>query len=737
LSGDSLTVRTLSSELEAALLGDFPQLKKGSPDAQHFAMAFGPEAGQPWWNEESPSGPLGIAAQAVSSERRGEVDQALPLYDQVVEEGEWMGLLGLLLKGWSPAIDDNNPIHEAASKIKGLRNGHRKARLMAKLSLLALDKYESELAIELWSGAVVAAQDGTHLKRALQFEALNLGIPTPESVLFESAPDKPTDALLHPEWIDDLRRDAAMGALVRSVEDGLGGTWNYTVRMGVTPLDEAVSAELQATWLGIPWARRDIRKQIGAQLLSGAAETPQQWAYGVVMWTLGGGSRPHLTFDFAEPYLDSQGADFIVRSIADAGSPRNRIERLSAVAAQAWDLLSDETLRWLARQVRPEAGIGAPAAESRIIWAALAIRLTDEWFEKYRDLGSDVQRALLDSLAPHSMRHFDSEMKQLMYQVADDEDATEGDKGALLPLMAELVPDDERAHVQALIEKLASASVIARLTGDHPSIVSGVATSRALSELSDAIVEQSEKARGGTVGLGGRSPRIELGRLVSNLAAPDRELIDLLLDTACDEGLPAQYVAEARQGLVLLRRSDKLLVGDIDRLRSASDPGGRGPGDQGLTEGVSRAFRLQVLASVASDVERSELILAARAHDDRVRDVAINACAEALRAYRDEGLAWAVVSGLFDPSDTVASGALAGVEELGKSFEAAADVAWQRLPELFRSSSRRVRAQIVGALEEIHPESEHHRRRRAALIARGRQDRSWLVRDAASELSED
>lgn len=120
-----------------------------------------------------------------------------------------------------------------------------------------------------------------------------------------------------------------------------------------------------------------------------------------------------------------------------------------------------------------------------------------------------------------------------------------------------------------------------------------------------------------------------------------------------------------------------------------------------------------------------------------MRDVAINACAEALQVYRDEGLAWAVVSGLFDPSDTVASGALAGVEELGKSFEAAADVAWQRLPELFRSSSRRVRAQIIRALEEIHPEAEHHQRRRAALIARGRQDRSWLVRDAASELSED
>lgn len=728
-SNDSLLAKDLTAELEAALLGDFPFLKNGSSDAQHFALAFSSQAGQAWWKEIEPHGLLGVAARAVSSERRGEAAAARDSYQLVVAGRGWVRLLGRLLEGWSQAIDDPQPIWIATEEVRRLRRSERKARLLAKLSVFAADKGEVGLARTLWKEAIDASSEETQLGRGLRIEGINLGVEDAGVELLSTPPPGRDDKLVFPEQLDDLQLKAARGALSESLEDRLGGPWRYTIRMGTRPVDDINTAHAQATWMGLPWLRRPIRRQAGLQLLTGAAENPAQWAHGVLMWVLGDGRQCELALRYAEPHFDRDSADFVVRGVGKCDPTRGRFQRLASLGSEAWDLVSDDVLRWLAQEIRPMAGDGSPAPESRMIWAAFAVRLTNEWFERYQELEPKVRSALLDHLNPSSLEHFSDEMKEAMYEALEGDDVLLAENGALLPLAAEMVPPSERDRLKHLIEsRPIRTSVVAYLMEAHPKLITAKAKSRVLSSLRNAAMKQSKEARKGSVSLGGPGPRLELGRILSLVETPDRRLIDLLLDIATDAAAPPQYVNEARRGLVLMRRNGRLKASDARRLRAAPNHVGQGPFDEGLTEAVLRMRLLQVLADRTTKAERAELVSAVRSPEERVRDLAVNSCAEALQTTDDEGLAWAVVSGLFDPSDVVASGALAGLKPLTESFPSAADVAWRRLPELFSSSNREVRGHIVDAVVAVSPRTRNQKDRKRAILARARQDRSWAVR---------
>lgn len=223
--------------------------------------------------------------------------------------------------------------------------------------------------------------------------------------------------------------------------------------------------------------------------------------------------------------------------------------------------------------------------------------------------------------------------------------------------------------------------------------------------------------------------------MLSVVRNADRSLIDLLLDVATDASAPPQYAAEALQGLILFRRRKRLKATDLRRLREAPAHPGQSPVGEGFTQGVIRAFRLQVVADRLTASERTELVGAVRSREVRIRSIAVNACAEALETTVDESLAWAVVSGMFDPSDNVASGALLGLDALTEHFENAAEVAWQRLPEMCEASQRDVRGRILDAVALALPKTKVQKRTQNAILARARQDRSWMIRDQVRRLS--
>jgi len=347
-----------------------------------------------------------------------------------------------------------------------------------------------------------------------------------------------------------------------------------------------------------------------------------------------------------------------------------------------------------------------------------------------------MQRALLDSLNPVALRHFAPPMKATMYEALNAEDGLLGDGGQLLPLAAALAPKRESSRLRKLLEsdQPLFAWVVAQLKEERPEIVPQSLEQRLMQKVAEQVRRQSAQAKDGSVSLGGRGPLIDKGRLLSVADKPERDLINLLIETATDPTLPPQYLTDARRALVLLRRSGRLTASDLRRLRRAPEPRDIGRFDEGMSAGAMRAWLLQAIGESLSIDEKVELVAAARSSEERVRAVAVNACAEALDQKPDEDMAWAVVSGLFDPSQDVAEGALSGLPALTANFKAPAEVAWQRLPEMFAVSARSVRSQILYSLQYAKPKTKRQRERRRALLIRGRQDRSWQVRTAALEV---
>ena len=154
--------------------------------------------------------------------------------------------------------------------------------------------------------------------------------------------------------------------MAQELEDRIGGTWQETIRMGNGPLASLDSAEAQVRWIGLPWERRPIQKQLGAQLLAGGAEGAGQWVHGVLAWTLGSGTHYEKALRYAEPHFDHEAADRIIATIANCDPTRGRDLRLASLAAEAWDLLSEDSLRQLVdSEIPPQLGLASPASESR------------------------------------------------------------------------------------------------------------------------------------------------------------------------------------------------------------------------------------------------------------------------------------------------------------------------------------------------------------------------------------
>lgn len=723
-----LSVEELEPELEAALLGDFPSLRRGSDTARRFADSFGPSPGRSRSNEDVPATPLGVAASAVSFERAGNLEIALRGYQEVADLDGWPALLGLLLLGWTSASDDLAPVGRAHEIVRQLSSGRLKSHLLAKIATFALDKRDGDLARSVWQEAIDAAPEKSLLRRALQIEGFNLGFPR-DSAAQDISSDQASDPLVTLPWLDSLRLAAASGALVKEVESQSQGAWTVTMGFGQSPLDEVVAAEVQATWAGALWVRREIRKQLGAQLLTGAASTPQQWAYGVLMWALGGQHNPERVIPMAEPYLDHGGADFIVSSLAESADSGFYQQRFVMVAADLWDLLTDDMLRAVISRVEPELGDAWHAPATRRIWAAYALRLQAEWADAYSRLSPDLRGALLDHLSPNAVRHFDADTRATILASAV-EYAKVSDGDATLPLIASLAGQGDR-EIAELVDAQASDVIVAAIADLRADVVFPATADRVVRSLSEQVLRDSAEARKGTVGFGAGT-RIALGRLLAAMPEVTQDQIEPLLATALAEDLPPEYVLEARQGLTLLRQTHPMDAATIERLHSGNDRVGSGLTHGGMTEDLLKVSRLRVLASSTSHDEQLALVAATRDSDARVREVAISACVETLEDGADQALVWAIVSGLFDPSEGVMSAALDGLPAVTRESRAAAVVSWDRLPRLLELAGRDVRVAAIHAAHAAAQSDTGYDERLRRLVARAQHDKSWRVRDAAA-----
>ncbi len=719
----------LPAETIAALLWDAPALRAGSPGAQAFADAFGP----PPWNEPLPNlGLLGAAAQAVQLYRGGESADALTLMRTLTEQPDGM-LLGLCLTGWAAPPEQATPaLHDAAGLIDmASRDSETRARLLAKLAGLALGAHDRVLYERCVRRTIELAPGGSPLAWRVAIDALGEGITVHEP------PVRPVgghyDALTWLPWVWGAVADAGAEVAKEHVRARGQSTWSYTWHAGRTPLDQMLAGEAQAGWAGVPGIRRQIRMRIGAHLITDVARTRQDWLYGLYAWITGGGGDIPQTVTLAEPHLDPAAAAELLRSLDSDLSMRTGPYALAEVADALWALIPDEQLDWIYEHVTPDTGNLILAQTARQLWSKLCWRDPERFYRHWAALPEHPAAEQLTSAQPQPLLTLNEEQRLHLLAVAEAqlERAPDADVAVLAAELAESV--DRPAVLTQIRDLDLPMDALVELAGVRPDLIDPKALSAAVTDLIGRVRGTREEAGEGRVEFGSRSARVMLARALTLTPAGNRKAVELLLDLAEDSGSPAQHMFEAREALVILKAAGMLDESDRDRIRSMADTPGTLLSHGEFTVPVLAAQRRRILAPDLSIADRTRLAVDTRDPDGRVRHIAILTASTVLSADPDQGVGWALLSGLFDPQDEIVRAALAAVAR--GALDAVPDartVACERVARLYEGTHSTVRETVVHTAAHLATDSDRLRR----LIADAASDPSWRVRRAAEEAAE-
>ncbi len=719
----------LPAETLAALLWDAPTLRAGSPGAQAFANAFGP----PPWNEPPPNlGLLAAAAHAVQLHRGGESADALTLMRALTEQPDGM-LLGLCLTGWAAPPEQAAPaLHDAAGLIDTASpDRETRARLLAKLAGLALDAHDRVLYERCVRRSIGLAPGGSLLAWHVAIDALDEGITVQEP------PAQPVsgryDVLTSLPWMWGAVADAAAEIAEERVKARGRSTWSYTWHAGRTPLDQMLAAEAQAGWAGVPGIRREIRMQIGAHLITDVARTRQDWLYGLYAWITGGGGQIPQTVALAEPHLDPAAAAELLRGLDSDLSVRTSPYALAEAADALWALIPDEQLDWVYEHVTPDTENMILAQTARRLWGKLCWRDPERFYRHWAALPEHPAGEQLTRTQPQPLRTL-SEEQRLRLLVAADEQLQRDPGAELAVLAAGLAESVDRPEILTQIRDLElPMAALVELAGERPDLIDHEALSAAIADLTGRVRRAREEAGEGRVQFGSASARVMLAEALALTPAGNREAVKLLLDLAEDSGSPAQHMFEAREALVILKAASLLDEEDRDRIRAMADTPGTLLSHGEFTAHVLAAQRRRILAPDLSAEDRTRLAVDTRDPDGRVRHIAILTAATVLSADPDQGVGWALLSGLFDPQDEIVQAALAAVARGAlDGLPDARTVACERVARLYEGTQSTVRETVVHTAAHLAGYSDRLRR----LIADAASDPSWRVRRAAEEASE-
>jgi hypothetical protein len=190
-------------------------------------------------------------------------------------------------------------------------------------------------------------------------------------------------------------------------------------------------------------------------------------------------------------------------------------------------------------------------------------------------------------------------------------------------------------------------------------------------------------------------------------SAAAAELLQSLLDLAEDVGSPAQHMFEAREALATLNAAGLLEAEDRDRIRAMADSPGTLLSHGEFTAPVLGAQRRRILAPDLSVEDRTRLAVDTRDPDGRVRHIAILTAATVLSADPDQGVGWALLSGLFDPQDEIVQAALAAVARGAlDALPDARTVACERVARLYDGTQSAVREMVVHAAAHLVGDSD-------------------------------
>jgi hypothetical protein len=717
-------------EVLAALVWDEPALRRSKvPGARAFAEAFDAPPAAP---QEEHDDSLSRAARGVLLYRAGDGALAAEHFKMLLSAGEWERLLGLMLLAW--ASTERRAVHAARATVSRIDDELLRARLINKLSLFAFDHGWDDLGRSLCGDALEYSPEGTRLREVLLQRAFDVGLSDSWPLPREGG-RREQDPLISLPWVREEAHAGAHEALVLGAEDRLEGTWSWTIRTGRTPLDRMIAADVQATWAGAFWLRGWMRRAMGAHMLAGAANTPERWAWGAVMWLVGGGRKTSRVVAHVEPHLDEHGADFIVRALEDEAFTRNGEERYREAINAAWDLISDG----LAKRVLTRMAVDIPAApelaQTQKIWAALLLRGTTGWAERYEALSDEQRRSLVPELSPAGVRTLPENLQRDILRLCVELIRSERKDAWVSYLAASLAIElDDKAALSVVFGADPPARALHYVAGEHPGLVPDALLAAKEQNLIEAVERQNEEAlTQASLSFGAESPRVLLGQVAADRQVGRPPGISVLISTVMDARLPGEWRTEAHQGLAVAHNAAKLTDDDLAALREAPDDPGEFAFHGDVTPALLHAFRLGALAPALSPDDCAALISLVRDPEDRVRQVAVGVSGRTLATVPDEGLAWGLVSGLFDPnSDVVDRGLQAvGVGALD-AVPSAKRAALERIPRLYESAGRTTRVEVVRAARRLLASGVDNRGL-GQLVTRALEDRSWRVRRVATE----
>jgi hypothetical protein len=637
-------------------------------------------------------------------------------------------MFGVFLSAWSATSQDPSALVAPLRAIEGIDNDPLlQTRLCCKLIAAAYAHRWDDMLPELFARAQAWAPPGSMIATMLKTEAYNvLGAKWPSDWAYEP------DELTSYDWIRELAWSATTKSLIEQVAQRVQSPWTITIGSGFSETEDVIAALMQTEWAGAIWLRREISQQLAAHILLDDTAQPQPTAVAVSLWALNstGTRNTDGVAELAEPRFDTQSADLIIAEL-DRGKPLRvwTDGPLIEMAVALWDLISDETYIKLLDRLPLHESDHPDAMRVAVLWALACVRVPDVWQQRFGDLNSSQYRQLLQGIAPAvAERVPKSAALQLISSNPKRPEAMQ--EARILGLLADRVGRPELVDLSA-----APAATIVLIGRDAPSLVKGPLLDQAIQQLIAECHSTIEAARKGRRSLGTYEP---FALLAIGCATRGNGLfpgaLDIFEEAATDARVPADIRYEAVRGLTAIAHYTGLPPDSVARLIDLPETGAAAIYEF-VTPRLMRVARIALLIEFGRTDLDSELLMLVHDEQARVRQTAIEAVALALDRRSSETLEGALASALFDPDESTVRQAIAALSAKPLRTSTVRLAIGYRLVTLFDKGSRKVREAVVGAVKDGVMPSEQEDQARE-LLARAREDRSFQVRDAASNEAE-
>jgi hypothetical protein len=345
------------------------------------------------------------------------------------------------------------------------------------------------------------------------------------------------------------------------------------------------------------------------------------------------------------------------------------------------------------------------------------------WQRRVRELDADQRAALLESLPSVVLKSLDQD-------IAEDFAAAGAAKETLSPAArgALLVIENRLGRAVTLSEVPASEHVAAEVHLRDAAVLTKTDYEQAELRLREKRAQEAEQARQGQMGFGGRSTAGDLSLVAQARDAIDDASVQMLVDEAVDDRLPAEFRLDSLMALSRIASVD-LAAPEVPAIEEPAQPHPMSflmP----MSFDLLRSARLAVHAKKLDVNDQVSVLTLSRHSDARVRQIVVAAAGLFLAGEESASVEAALLAGLYDPDEGVVTGSLSALGR-ARLTDAARDAVVQRLGRLFEGYGRDVRAATVRAARARLSVADDPRL--AAIVERGAADRSWRVRDAATE----